>query len=231
MNIRNKNYGYNIHMGSITSVLVLLSTSLLISAFIFTYILPSNSSSHFYFSFFQSALAFKPSSSSSLPSTQSSPSQSPSTSPPSSNQNPPSLSPNQGGGRSSNEGNDAATPPIGSQELDNNKAPIVDAGSDRTVNLAEGQEQAILLDGSKSRDPDGKIVFYSWKQLEGPAVICWTYPTRYGQCHFGGGVSIYPTTWVSLPMLNPGTILKFSLTVTDDKGTESNPAVITITAS
>ena len=41
--------------------------------------------------------------------------------------------------------------------------PISDAGSDLTVDISE----PILLDGSKSNDPDGEITSYQWRQIDG----------------------------------------------------------------
>jgi hypothetical protein len=47
------------------------------------------------------------------------------------------------------------------------KALVANAGPDQTVN--EGLKN-ILLDGSKSRDLNGKITSYSWRQTTGPSV-------------------------------------------------------------
>ena len=44
-----------------------------------------------------------------------------------------------------------------------NVFPIADAGENQTVDLNE----PIILDGSKSNDPDGKIKSYEWRQLSG----------------------------------------------------------------
>ena len=41
--------------------------------------------------------------------------------------------------------------------------PISDAGPDLTVDISE----PILLDGSKSNDPDGEIKSYKWRQISG----------------------------------------------------------------
>src|SRR6266487_5758634 len=54
----------------------------------------------------------------------------------------------------------------------NNTTPVINslvasAGPDKTVN--EGMKN-IILDGSKSYDPHGKITSYSWRQIGGPSV-------------------------------------------------------------
>lgn len=45
-----------------------------------------------------------------------------------------------------------------------NKLPVADAGSDRTVNW-DAAGAGVTLDGSKSKDEDGKIVKHQWKLL------------------------------------------------------------------
>lgn len=47
-----------------------------------------------------------------------------------------------------------------------NKSPIAVAGSDRTIILPT---DSILLNGSLSNDPDGRIVSWQWKNISGPA--------------------------------------------------------------
>lgn len=51
-----------------------------------------------------------------------------------------------------------ATPPP-------NQAPIANAGGDQTITLPVNQ---VILDGSASHDPDGKIVSWAWSQTSGP---------------------------------------------------------------
>jgi len=46
-----------------------------------------------------------------------------------------------------------------------NKPPVANAGKDTTVNLPV---DSILLDGSGSFDPEGKISSYQWAQVSGP---------------------------------------------------------------
>lgn len=50
--------------------------------------------------------------------------------------------------------------------LKSNRAPVADAGKDQKVN--EGDQ--VVLDGSKSSDPDGDKLTYEWKQISGLAV-------------------------------------------------------------
>lgn len=45
---------------------------------------------------------------------------------------------------------------------DDNRPPEANAGPDQTVDLV-GQEVSVTLDGSKSKDEDGKIVKYIWR--------------------------------------------------------------------
>ena len=49
-----------------------------------------------------------------------------------------------------------------------NKPPIAVAGSDRTIALPT---DSISLDGTASKDPDGKISGWLWKKISGPASI------------------------------------------------------------
>ena len=46
-----------------------------------------------------------------------------------------------------------------------NQPPITSAGPDQTVNVGN----KVTLDGSGSKDPDGSITSYSWRQIAGPA--------------------------------------------------------------
>ena len=47
-----------------------------------------------------------------------------------------------------------------------NLKPIARAGADITISVGEGE---VILDGSASRDPDGKIVRYAWQKVSGPS--------------------------------------------------------------
>lgn len=55
---------------------------------------------------------------------------------------------------------------IGSAAQAANRKPRADAGADRTVGLAS----TVYLDGGQSRDSDGTIKKYRWRQLRGPKV-------------------------------------------------------------
>lgn len=46
-----------------------------------------------------------------------------------------------------------------------NKPPLAVAGADQTITLPK---DSVLLDGSASTDPDGKIISYKWTKIEGP---------------------------------------------------------------
>jgi hypothetical protein len=92
-----------------------------------------------------------------------------------------------------------------------NHIPISDAGLDRTVN--EGS--VVLLNGSKSYDPDGNPITYSWRQIEGPAV------------KLDDVSSIYPSFTTPSKVSND-TKLVLELTVKDDKGFSSNKDIVTI---
>ncbi|MGN6532008.1 MAG: PKD domain-containing protein [Ginsengibacter sp.] len=48
----------------------------------------------------------------------------------------------------------------------NNKAPVAVAGPDTVITLPT---DSVLLNGSKSSDPDGKISAWQWTKLSGPA--------------------------------------------------------------
>jgi sugar lactone lactonase YvrE len=92
-----------------------------------------------------------------------------------------------------------------------NQSPVANAGTDQTVN--EGY--AVTLDGTASSDSDGSIASYSWKQIEGPIVTL-------------SGADTSKASFTA-PIVSSDTQLKFSLTVKDDKGDISSPAIVTVT--
>jgi hypothetical protein len=81
----------------------------------------------------------------------------------------------------------------------NNMPPIADAGSDQTVDEGE----TVVLDGSRSTDPDGIIIAYLWTQRAGISVT------------LSDPKSVNPT-FVTSPVDPDGAILGFELMVKDD---------------
>ena len=80
-----------------------------------------------------------------------------------------------------------------------NQAPIANAGSDLAITLPAN---SVNLDGTASRDTDGKIVTYAWTKIAGPS--------QFNLVNAG-------TTTPSVSGLDAG-VYVFRLTVTDDKG-------------
>ena len=93
--------------------------------------------------------------------------------------------------------------------VNENQAPIANAGDDQTVNDSDGSEgEAVTLDGSASDDSDGDIVSYEWK--EGTILLCDSFlPT----CYYDFSVGIHTV----------------SLVVRDNAGvTDSDEVIITV---
>ncbi|MGV3768275.1 MAG: PKD domain-containing protein, partial [Chitinophagaceae bacterium] len=90
-----------------------------------------------------------------------------------------------------------------------NKAPVANAGADVSITLPQN---LVVLDGSASYDPDGRIAAYSWAKLSGPSPF-----------------TIYNSNTASptLPSLLEGTYV-FELTVTDDKGAKATDRVTVV---
>ena len=84
-----------------------------------------------------------------------------------------------------------------------NLPPIADAGEDKTISAEEDNTATILLDGSRSYDPDGKIQSYAWQDSKGNVI--------------GESAQVR----VRLPL---GTH-PFELTVVDDKGAATKARV------
>jgi hypothetical protein len=91
-----------------------------------------------------------------------------------------------------------------------NHIPISNAGLDRTVN----EDYVVILNGSKSYDPDGDPITYSWRQIGGPSV------------KLDNATIALPS--FTTPTVSADTILVFELTVKDNKGGYSNIANVTI---
>ncbi|WP_028022797.1 glycosyl hydrolase family 18 protein [Enterovibrio calviensis] len=91
-----------------------------------------------------------------------------------------------------------------------NKAPVANAGADVTVEAAS----MVSLDGSASKDTDGQVVAYSWKQTGGPSVALTN----------ANAVSAS----ADIPAVTVDTQFVFSLTITDNKGATSVDTVTVI---
>jgi len=94
----------------------------------------------------------------------------------------------------------AATVSITVATKPQNLSPIANAGTDRTLN----EKTLVTLDGSGSKDSDGTIATYAWKQTAGTRVT------------LAGATTTKPT--FTAPDVAANTTLTFELTVTDNKG-------------
>ncbi len=88
-----------------------------------------------------------------------------------------------------------------------NQPPLADAGYSQTVE--EGA--TVMLDGSESRDPDGTIASYFWKQTQGTSVT------------LSDAASGQPTFLA--PDAEADVTLMFEMAVTDDRGLKSTDTV------
>ena len=92
-----------------------------------------------------------------------------------------------------------------------NASPTANAGPAQSVN----ENTAVTLDGSASKDSDGTITQYAWKQIAGPTVT------------LTGATTVKPT--FTAPNVAADTSLTFELTVTDNNGaTAKSTVVITV---
>jgi hypothetical protein len=87
--------------------------------------------------------------------------------------------------------------------------PVAAAGPDQTV----GEWANVTINGSSSRDPDGSVVAYSWRQTQGPAVQI-------------SGSDQPSATFVAPELTSEGTSLVFELTVTDNSGLRTTDACL-----
>jgi tetratricopeptide (TPR) repeat protein len=92
-----------------------------------------------------------------------------------------------------------------------NSIPVASAGTNQTVKVFD----MFTLDGSKSKDADGNISSYLWKQASGP-------PVKLDNKTTANPVSI-------APVVSKDTELRFSLIVKDHNGTTSHPDSVTVT--
>ena len=89
------------------------------------------------------------------------------------------------------------------QPYSGNKVPIANAGADLTTFLPK---DSVVLDGTASVDPDGTITYFHWSKTSGPA----------------SHVFIDSATAQALVKNLVEGIYQFKLTVTDDRGVNSN---------
>jgi hypothetical protein len=84
-----------------------------------------------------------------------------------------------------------------------NKAPVANAGADRTIALSTGIDR-VTLNGIASSDPDGTLAKYTWTKVSGPSCTLF----------------VFNKTQTYAAHLVKGTYV-FRLTVTDNKGATS----------
>ena len=92
-----------------------------------------------------------------------------------------------------------------------NQPPISNAGTNQTVNTGH----FVTLNGSKSKDPDGTITSYLWKQIGGPNVTL-------------NGANTPIATFTAPKDISSDTDMIFGLTVIDNKNA-SNTASVKVT--
>ena len=110
------------------------------------------------------------------------------------------------------------------ESLDTNRAPLANAGDDQELEY-DGEPIAVTLDGSKSRDLDGKVVKYDWR-LAGPR----------GAADAGvpDGGDGNPSAELDPPNDRKAKVVldrgkyTFTLWVTDDHGAISRPDTVTV---
>ena len=100
-----------------------------------------------------------------------------------------------------------AVKPVLPKDTKMNVKPVVknirpEANAGKNQIAVEGSQ--VILDGSKSKDRDGKIESYHWQQITGPSIAL-------------ANVNDIKMSFIS-PAVNQDTKLVFKLTVTDDKG-------------
>ncbi|HTI09459.1 MAG TPA: hypothetical protein VL832_12910 [Puia sp.] len=101
--------------------------------------------------------------------------------------------------------------PCNEYKIPENKSPLADAGAARQITLPAN---SVTLDGSASRDSDGKIVYYKWSKTSGPA---------------GAKITSPASVTTSITGLTPGSYV-FTLKTTDNGwATDSAKVRITVT--
>ena len=94
-----------------------------------------------------------------------------------------------------------------------NHAPVAEAGPPQRV----GGGVSVTLDGSLSYDPDGDALTYAWRQVSGIAVVL-------------NGADTARPSLVS-PIVHPGVVLQFELTVSDGLAESSDRVDVTVDAT
>ena len=94
-----------------------------------------------------------------------------------------------------------------------NVAPVAMAGEDQALNLVEGDETDVTLDGTMSFDPNPEdVITYQWTQVGGPLVY-----------ELIGGDTDRPSFIAKMPAT-----YRFVLEVTDQMGNKSAPSAVTV---
>lgn len=97
-----------------------------------------------------------------------------------------------------------------------NQAPIANAGSNQTIVTPK---TGVILNGAASRDPDGSLVKYVWKQTAGSPKVTLSNANK-------------ANAIFNAPQVIANSMLTFQLTVTDNKGaTHSATTKVTLTPS
>jgi len=94
-----------------------------------------------------------------------------------------------------------------------NQSPVSNAGSDQIVS----ENKTIILDGTGSRDVDGNVITYHWKQISGIPV---------DMTDDTSDISTF-----TAPDVGNTTILKFKLSVNDAKNASSSDLVNVIVSN
>jgi hypothetical protein len=115
-----------------------------------------------------------------------------------------------------NEDSNLAAKPVLPKETKKNVRPVVkniqpEANAGKNQIAVEGSQ--VILDGSKSKDRDGKIVSYHWLQITGPSIPL-------------DNANDIKMSFMS-PVVNQDTMLVFKLTATDDRD-GSDSAITTV---
>ncbi len=92
----------------------------------------------------------------------------------------------------------------------NDRAPVPDAGPDRSVRVGDD----VTLDGTGTSDPDGDALTLAWTQLSGPAVAL--------------DATDRTTTRFVAPAVDIATVIRFALSASDGELTVSDTVEVTV---